>query len=247
MFDTFIESLDLPPQSRIERKLHKKQFYELSGMNRSAQERFSRPIESITWTHSLQRSTINIPPLVTEHLEYIEIAYIHVKLREKTPVNKLSEVIHRIPYPVVLFITCQDELCISLALKRINLADPSRLTVEEYIHSDWIDLRHPTEHDREFLESIRTDRLSFENFYRFYQDIVDRIVAYEASALSGEFSLSRTPQRKQTLDRIKAFQEEIDRLKNQIKKETQFNTRVDLNISIKKLSDQIDQLKQELL
>lgn len=246
MFESFLENLRIPAACRIDQRLHKKQFYELVRMNRAQQESFAKPIESITWTHTLKKGTINIPPLVTDMIEYIEITYIHVKLKEKAPVKKIAEVIHRIPYPVVLFLTYEDELCISTALKRINQADVSKLTVDEYFQTDWIDLQNPTDEAIEFLKSLEVNRLSFENFYRFYQDICDRIVAYEAALLGGGFSTEETPQRKQTLDKIKSLQDEIVSLRGAMKKETQFNAKVDLNIKIKKLSDQMNELKKGL-
>lgn len=246
MFEQFIESLGIPSVSRIDQRLHKKQFYELSRMNRTQQEQFAKPIESITWTHTLKKGTINIPPIVTDKIEYIEIAFIHVKLKEKVPIKKIAEVIHRIPYPVVFFLTYGDELCVSTALKRINQADATKLTVDEYLQTDWIDLCNPTDEAVKFLESLELNRLSFENLYHFYQDICDRIVAYEAALLSGSYSTGQSPQRKQTLDKIKLLQEEIGSLKSLMRKETQFNTKVDLNIKIKKLSDQVDELKNNL-
>lgn len=243
MFESFLENLRIPAACRIDQRLYKNQFYELARMNRAQQELFAKPIESITWTHTLKKGTINIPPLVTDTVEYIEIAYIHVKLKEKAPVKKISEVIHRIPYPVVLCLTYEDELCISTALKRINQADVSKLTVDEYFQTDWVDLQNPTDEAIEFLKSLEMNRLSFENFYRFYQDICEHIVAYEASLLSGSFSTEQTPQRKQILDKIKIIQEEITSLRGAMKKETQFNAKVDLNIKIKKLNDDLERLK----
>lgn len=245
-FEALIESLEIPQACRIDQRLHKKQFYELARMNRAQQEQFSKPIESITWTHTLKKGTINIPPMANDTVEYIEIAYIHVRLKEKVPAKKIAEVIHRIPYPVVLFLTYGDELCVSTALKRINQSDISKLTVDEYLQTDWIDLQNLSSAAILFFQSLKTSRLSFEHFYRFYQDICDRIIAYEAASLGGDFLTEETPQRKQTLDKIKELQEGIVSLKNQMKKETQFNAKVDLNIKIKRLSDQIDELKKGL-
>lgn len=245
-FEAFIESLEIPQACRIDQRLHKKQFYELARMNRAQQEQFAKPIESITWTHTLKKGTINIPLLVTDTIEYIEVAFVHVRLKEKAPAKKIAEVIHRIPYPVVLFITCEDEICVSTALKRINQSDISKLTVEAYLQTDWIDMQNPSKAAVSFLESLQVTKLSFENFYHFYRDICDRIVAYEAALLGGGFSTEETPQRKQTLDKIKSLQEEIVSLRGAMKKETQFNLKVALNIELKKANDKLNKLKGSL-
>jgi hypothetical protein len=189
---------------------------------------------------------MNIPVLVTESLEYIEVAYIHVALESKAHFKKIAEVIHRIPYPVVLMMTYHNELCISTALKRINQADVSKLTVEEYLYSGWIDLDAPSSEENAFLESMQIKQLSFENFYAFYQDIAHRIVALRASVLGGTFSTEQTPQKKQILDKIQPLQEQIVSLKSSIKKESQFNAKVRLNMQVKSIEDEINRLKEAL-
>ena len=246
MFEAFIASLEIPDTCRIDQRLHKKQFYELGRMNRAQQEQFASAVQSITWTHTLKKSTISIPPFVNESIEYIELAFIHVKLKEKVSVKKVAEVIHRIPYPVVLFVSYEDELCLSTALKRINQADISKLTVDEYLHSDWIDLKNPSDAATSFFESLKVSNLSFENFYRFYQDVCDCIIAFEAASYGAAFSTEQSPQKKQNIDKIKSLQAQIVLLRTMMKKETQFNTKVELNIKIKKLSDQMDELKKGL-
>jgi len=246
VFEAFIASLEIPDTCRIDQRLHKKQFYELGRMNRAQQEQFASAVENITWTHTLKKSTINIPPFVTESVEYIEIAFIHVKLKEKASIKKVVEVIHRIPYPVVLFLTYGDELSLSTALKRINQADISKLTVDAYLQSDWIDLKNPSDAATAFFESLKASKLSFENFYRFYRDICDSIIAFEAASYGAAFSTQQSPQKKQNIDKIKSLQAEIVLLKTMIKKETQFNAKVDLNIKIKKLSDEMEGLKSSL-
>ena len=246
-FETFLQSLGIPELCQLNQKLFKKQFHELAKLNRASKEQFSKEVASIVWTHTLKKSTMNIPALVTESLEYIEVAYIHVALESKAHFKKIAEVIHRIPYPVVLMMTYQNELCISTALKRINQADTSKLTVEEYLYSGWIDLDSQTSEQKAFLESMQIKQLSFENFYTFYQDIAHRIVALKASALGGTFSTEQTPQKKQILDKIQPLQEQIVSLKSSIKKESQFNAKVRLNMQIKSVEHEIQNLKEQLI
>jgi len=179
-------------------------------------------------------------------LEYIEVAYIHVALESKAHFKKIAEIIHRIPYPVVLMMTYHDELCISTAPKRINQADTSKLTVEEYLYSGWIDLSSPTTEQKAFLESMQLKQLSFENFYTFYQDISHRIVALQASLLGGVFSTEQTSSQKQILDQINPLQEQVRALKSRITKESQFNVKVRLNMQIKSIEEEINVLKEGL-
>ena len=236
------ESLGLPEATHLNRRLFKKQFYELAKLNKAAKEQFAKAVENIVWTHTLKKGTINIPPLVTEKLEYIEVAYIHVEMTERTHFKKVAEVIHRIPYPVVLMMTEGDALCLSTAPKRINQSDTSRLTAEEYLYSEWIDLASQTTVQRAFLESLQLHRLSFENFHTFYQDICEQIVALAVSRWSGKYSSDNISKKKKILDKIQPLQEQIASLKHAIKKESQFNTKVRLNMQLKALEKQIQEL-----
>lgn len=115
-----------------------------------------------------------------------------------------------------------------------------------YLYTDWIDVSHPDDAQKAFLESLKLSHLSFENFFAFYTDIASRIIALEAASMGMEFSVEMTPQKKQNIDKIRLLQEETMRLKRVIKQETQFNVKVNLSIEIKKLSEQMDKLKYEL-
>ena len=245
-FEAFIDSLGIPEVCHLNQKLFKKQFYELAKPGKAYREQFSKEVNRIVWTHTLKKSTINIPPWVTKRLEYLEIAYIHADLKEKSHYKNIARIIHQIPYPVVLMLTYGDALCISTALKHINQADISRMTVDEYLYSAWIDLDEPTTAQREFLESLCLKHLSFENFYKFYQDICDRIVALDAASLGVEFSTEHTPQKKQILDKIHLLEEETAALRRAIRKEPQFNVKVQLNMQLKQAASQIEALKNKL-
>ena len=247
LFDTFIDTLGIPQVCYLNQKLFKKQFYELAKLNKAQRDQFSKEVSFIVWTYTLKKGSINISPLVTDRLEYIEIAFLHVDLKEKTHFKKVAEVLHRIPYAVVLMMTFENKLSISTALKHINQADTSKLTIDEYFYSEWIDLSTPSEAQKAFLESLQIRKLSFENFYAFYQDICDRIVALQASTMGSGFSTDQTSQKKQILDKIYPLEEQIVSLKNAIKKESQFNAKVRLNMQVKKLTEQIEELKKQMI
>jgi len=85
-----------------------------------------------------------------------------------------------------------------------------------------------------------------ENFYTFYTDIGKCIVAYEATGLGVEFSTADTPQKKPILDKINKLKEQMVSLRNAIKKETQFNAKVRLNMQVKELTAKIEILKNSL-
>jgi len=82
--------------------------------------------------------------------------------------------------------------------------------------------------------------------FHIYQDICDRIVALEASSLGLDFSTEDTPQKKQILGKIHPLEEEIVSLKSAMKKESQFNAKVRLNMQVKQIEEKIVRLKNSL-
>jgi hypothetical protein len=67
----------------------------------------------------------------------------------------------------------------------------------------------------------------------------------KASSGSG-FSTEQISQKKQILDKIYPLEEKIVSLRNAIKKETQFNAKVRLNMQVKAIESEIERLKEGL-
>lgn len=141
-----------------------------------------------------------------------------------------------IPYPMLLVFTLNNKIQLFTAHQRTNLAAPSRNTIEEFIFTDWIDLDNLTNKDKRLLEGLEIKKLSHLNYYRFYSDIVDRLIIYNASKLVDGYIKGKTAAEvKEIYDNIVEIDKEIDVLRSNIKKEIQLNLRVELNIQIKKL------------
>ena len=73
---------------------------------------------------------------------------------------------------------------------------------------------------------------------------LDTIVAFNASVYSG--SLSVHEDTKAILDEIELCETKITELKNKIKKETNFNDKVSMNIELKKVKDKLNNLKSKI-
>lgn len=244
--ERFIENFSIPKECFLGKKIAKSHFYELKKMNTADKTSFSSYIDSIIWLYTLKKSTINIPILKTKELEYIEIEFIHVSLKEKVSIKKFAQIIHLIPYPIVLFFTYKNEFALCTALKRINQLDSSKLTIENYFETNWIDLSSQNDEVNSFLQSLQINNLSFDNFYALYQDICNRITAFELTQFGVSFSTDNIAQKRENIDKIMVLNKEIMSLKKVLQKETQFNTKVNLNIEIKKLSKKVDELKKGL-
>lgn len=241
------EFLDIPASCEVGNVIFKKLFYENMGLKKVDLDIFIKYVDKIRWYYSLKENNINIKKFKDEKLEYDEIEFINVYLKAPNKLKRLADIIMRtIPYPMVLSFEYGSEIRIFTGHQRINLADSSKNTIEEYIYTDWIDLNNLDECDKALFEDLKIRNLSFTNFYTFYNDIIGAIIKYNASKLSGGISDLSIGDLKIIYDEIKAIDYEIDIIQGQIKKETQFNRNVQLNMEIKRLKDQREELRGRL-
>ena len=84
------------------------------------------------------------------------------------------------------------------------------------------------------------------NVYTFYDDIVTAIIQYNGSKEVGQ-SVSLTKEEiLEIMDKIKSIEREISNLRVKIRRENNFNEKVELNIKIKGLQNEIEKLQGEL-
>lgn len=242
---TIFDYLKIPKSCAVGNTIFKKLFYDNADLNKTDRDMFTEQIDKIVWAYSFKPETINIKPYKDEEREYSEIEIIEVKLLTVGKTKRMAEIIMRaIPYPMILVFTLDNKIQLFTAHQRTNLADPSRNTIEEFIFTDWIDMDNSTDKDKRLLEDLEIKKLSHLNYYRFYSDIVDRLIIYNASKLVDGYIEGKTAvEVKEIYDRVVELDEVIKSLKLRIKSETQLNRRIELNVEIKRL----DVIRENLL
>lgn len=244
MIDTIIANLGIPLTCKIERKLFKKQFIDNFSLNINERKVLSDYIESITLIYLLNKDKINIAPHIDEDRDYSEVAFIKVEITDKNKSKAISNIIQYIPYPLIVFLVCGDQLCLNISPKRINKSDSSKLVVEESHFTDWIDLVDPTSIEAKFLQSLEIHNHPFTTFYALYNSYLDKLIAFNASKHSGTLEINENT--KAILEEITACEAKITELKNKIKKETSFSEKVNFNIELKKANEKLTGLKEKL-
>ena len=99
------------------------------------------------------------------------------------------------------------------------------------------------------MTDIAIKNLSFLNFYAFYSDVKSRVIALNSAQRSGAYAVTTktdTDARLKSLKRIDELENEMSELRASLKKETQFNTKLKLNVAVKECQDAITQLEQKL-
>ena len=246
--EIFLQSLDLPDSCIVQKTIYKKYFYDNAGLRSLDKKLFTSNIEKVTWQYCLKPQTINIRPYTDDEYEFLEIQIIEAELKEKNRYQRIAEIIMRsIPYPIILQLTYEKELMVVAGIPRKNLADSQRLTIEEFIYSPWIKSADIEVQDKKFFKNIHSSNISFTNLFRFYLDFVDQLHLYNAAKLLGRELKEDDPLKaKQLFLEIKKLQDDLRLLRSDLKKETMFHRKIELNLQIKELEQKIKALLNEL-
>lgn len=250
MIDEFYENMNLPRECRIDSTIFKKVFYENANMNSNDKDIFKNDIDKIILRYSLKEENINVMPYKNDEIDYDEIEIIEVNLVSANKCRKICGIIQKaIPYPLIIVFTIDTKILINTAYKRINKNDEEKNTVEEYVFTSWIDGEDIKENEEMFLKSINIKNLSFTNMYKLYCSFVEKINILNASNLTGDFNNLESKyieQINKLHEEINYIDDEINKYRNIIKKEVQFNKRMDINMKIKKLETKKNKLIEEL-
>ncbi|MGI2227721.1 DUF4391 domain-containing protein [Shewanella frigidimarina] len=303
--DKVYQHLGLPDSTFLGTRITKKMLLDSSSHNGNElspndKKLVTDVIQSIEWLNTLKPETLNIPVYVTDTVEYIEVAVIRVTLKlpqelgrkdkgkhKSNASKKVTKLIHTlIPYPVILLLELADELLISLADKRINQADKTKLVIEHIYNSDWLNSSSLTNAHNDFLNDFSLKNVSNLNYFELYQDFIAMLIGLETSKISGRYmnidgssknlsieqgnlqsesqgytlqhdsllesTLCLTFREKSNEDKTALLRElagleaELNNIRNKIKKDTQMNTKLRLNVEARKIKQAISAITSQM-
>ena len=230
--------LNIPDSCYIGSTIYKKLFYQNANMSSSDKSLFTDVINKIVWLYCLKPETINIPAYKDEVREYPEFEVIEVLLHKDYRLDRIAEIIMRtIPYPMLLIFKLEDKRRLYVAHQRISQSDSTKNTIEELIATDWL------ESDSELLAKLDIKQMRFTNIYTLYSDIVDVISIYNLSVIMPTDDTITGAEARELSAKIEDIEQKIASLRSKLKRESQFNRKMELNIEIKRL----EQSKNKLL
>lgn len=220
--------LNIPDECRINRTVFKKMFYDNIAISKGDKDLFIDSIDKITWIYCLNQDNMNIPAYVTEEREYLEMEIIEVTLSENKGIKRIAEIIMRaIPYPMLLIFSFEDKYQLWAAHQRFSLADNSKVTLEEPICTEWQDA------DSNLWDRLNISNFRYTNFFDMYSDLLDAIAVFNASKLTDK-EINGEDARK-LLRSNAEIDSQIAALRAELKKATEFNRKMEINMKIKKL------------
>ena len=223
------EQMSLPPAARIDRVVAKKQFYDNGDLS-SADKKLFDHVEKIYWRYALKTETTFIQSFIDETKYYPEIEVMEVVLRKNRQLSRLAEVIMRsIPYPMLIFFRDGEKIQLWMGKLRQNQGDASRMTLTDTEATEWL-----TEDDG-FWENLSLKKFPTANFCLLYEAWFDIISRSHLAAMNIETDKISGDEARETVERLKAIEQEMTSLRSQMKKESQFNRKVELNTKLQKL------------
>lgn len=234
--------LNIPEACIIASTVYKKRFYENVDLTRRDKTLFTDTINKIKWLYCLKSETIHIPAYKDEVQEYQEIEVIEVGLKKKGNLERIAEIIMKaIPYPMLLIFRLDDKMLFYTALQRLNQSDSSKNIIEEFVATEWLD------HNSVLFASLDVKKMRFTNLYAFYSDIVDTISIYNVAHIIPEGKSVTGAQARQLASQLEEIDKEIVSLRARLKKEVQFNRKMELNLEIKRLEQNKNTLPEGVL
>lgn len=250
MTKAFLDAMAIPTACELNKPVFKKLFLENGDLDVTDKKALKDDIDRIRWLYTLKPSTINIPKFEDGTVEYLEVAVLQIDLTSPARAKRIATFINEaIPYPLILLFSHEGQFAVSVASKRINQADKTKWVIEEEWLTDWISETAPTSAEKKFISDYAIKNLSSLNFYAFYQDAIARVIALNAASRSGSYdngNREKTEDRRKSLAEIAEIERQMAELRATLKKESQFNRKLELNVAIKERSDAIKRLEQSL-
>ena len=217
------------PLKILNKRIPKKEVLENLNLN-SAQKKYLKEIEKISLLYILSKDTTTIPPFVDEMYDYSSILVLEVILNSDKHIKQLSSILQFIPQNLMIIFIYDDKITLSLASKRINKNDPTKMVIEkEYIF---------TFEDKNLLEKLDFNKALKTNLFMFYKYYIDLVVSFELS----KYSINETNE--SILEKIKEIENKINSLKKELKTAVNLNEKVEINMKIHELKEELNKLKE---
>lgn len=247
MIDVLLDSLHIPETCLLDKPVYKKMFLDHTDLDQTDKKALSEDVERIRWLYTLKPDTINVAPFSDDEREYLEVAILTIDLNSQNRAKRIATFMHKaIPYPLLLVFSYDGKVAFSVAEKRINQADRSKLVVVDRWQTEWIDPEKPSKSQRGFLDAIQLPNLPATNFYALYEALQARVVELSTAERTGFFEAAPVwvaRKQSETLKKIEGLEREISELRTTLKHEKQMSRKIALNTKIRQHKDAI--LKHE--
>ena len=210
---------EYPKSSAFGRIVPKSKIYEHVSPGKALKELFVGQVDQIVWQYKLAPETINLRQ--TPSVPEIEIFTITLKDGELKH-DVLRSIDQAIAFPLLFEILYGDKCKVIAAYKRPSEADSAKWVVSDYFESAWL----PIETPRVPLPVV----LDLE---ALYEHLLASLMPFPSR--NGE----RLQQRVERMSTIRFKQREMEKCESRLRKEKQFNRKVEINAELRELKREL--------
>ncbi len=214
-----------PKAAAFGKMLPKNKIYEHATPNSKVKDLFVKEVEKITWSYKLSSATINLP--ASDDVQEIQIFTIALRTGELSQ-QVLLTIDKAIPSPILFELKHSCKIRYAAGYKRPSEADKSKWVVSSYFLSDWMNDDGPAVE----LPVVLNMGMLYQSFLTALSPVPFRQVEE-----LGDLVLR--------VDLLRGKEREAEKLETRIKRERQFNRRVELNRALNELKNEIWRLRDE--
>ena len=215
--------LGLPKTTEFNKRIPKQKFYENLSVTPATKKAFTEQIKIIYWRNKLAATTLNLAPgeQVTE-IEVFEVKLNSPDLDE----NVLRLIDREIPYHILFLLEYDGKYQAAVGYKEAAGSGKAAFKVDRYYRTDWLVEEELPLH----LEGLTIDAV--------YENLIRQIAGDSLSG--GEDTTLRESVEQQKLR--EQLEKQIATLEAKMKKEKQFNRKMELKAEIKRLRSGLEVL-----
>lgn len=215
--------MNFPVSTVYGKRVPKKTFADKLKLNSPIRKSIQDDIQTIRWTYTLKEATLNLPAgKEVQEIEVLEMKLKHNSINEKV----LQQFDRQIPYHLLFVLQYEEKVQAWMSYKEAASANQA-FRVENYYHTKW----------------MRPEELNFQiegtNFDEVYESLARQIAGEELQSIATGESLKKSIERN---EEIIALEKETESLQQKLKKEKQFNRKMEINQKIKQCKNKIEDM-----
>ena len=257
-----------PQSAAVDRPIPKNKLYEQGSANSKLKQKFIDEVAKITWAYKLSAGSLNIQ---TDTL-FQEVQIFRIVTRTADLDLSIIKYIDKlITTPVIFEIVHNDQIKVIATYKRVSQADKSKIVLNKYYSSAWLadDQREPlpmilnltdlyTHLIEQLLPVITNDAVpdTFTDQPKLPSQHI-KPEAIEGNTPSTTMSIVAKAELNPTatiniavdietklkrVQQIENLTKQVEQLQKKVNKEPQFNRKVELNMRLHKLKNELNQL-----
>lgn len=219
--------LNIPSRALYDKRIPKNKFYEKIGANSKLKNKFKEEIDKVLWKYKLSKDTINLDP--TKEVEEIQIFEVRLKVRDIS-MEILKNIDRVIPYPILYILKYKNDVKFAIAYKERNKTDENKMVVHSYYQSEWKN-----------EDDVKLNILEGLNLKYVYENILKQLIPSKSSSDDNDDNIEDLIELNEIQKKLK---KEILKLEGKIKREKQFNKKVELNIKLQKKKKELAKLME---